>query len=98
MKHGTRTYGASSLMAGKSKALPDHLSSIVEISALYTPEAMRGQGQATELLNRTCGEADKSRTVLMLMPDDLRLSKWYQKFGFVVIQADPIIMARQPRQ
>lgn len=99
MRLGTHNYGAATLLAGRDRALPDHLSGIIEISALHVPEAMRRQGQATELMNRVCREADRGGNVLMLMPDGPEwLEHWYKQFGFVEIQAKPVIlMARKPR-
>lgn len=98
MKLGKRRIGHASLMLSHSKALPENLSAIVEISQVTTAEGHRRKGNATRLLKDVCNEADESGTVLMLMPDgEDWLTDWYEKHGFQTIQTAPLLMARPPR-
>lgn len=95
MRLGKRKFKGSTLTLSQSNELPEHLRAIIEISDLFTPEPLRRQGRATALLMRTCNEADKSKTVLMLMPV-AGLEQWYAMHGFATIQQQPVIMARPP--
>jgi len=97
MRLGKRKMKGATLDLGHSDALPAHLQGIIEVSNLFTPVELRRQGRATALLMRTCNEADKSGTLLMLMPTD-GLEPWYAVFGFATIQHSPVIMARPPRK
>jgi predicted GNAT family acetyltransferase len=87
-------------------ALPKRLrDSTREITKVYTPASEQGKGHATELMLDVCEEADKAGLVLVLWPrpygDDVALSgtqleSWYARFGFRVIQPEPVLMARAP--
>jgi len=93
MTCGTRRFGAASLLVAMPTALPDRMHSKVrEIHAVHVPEASRGQGLASELLNRTVREAKLKRTLLMLTVDEDSLEHFYARFGFRAIQRDPILM------
>ena len=103
---GYRTYGPANLLLSFPLGVPPHMrAGIRELSQLSVLEPDRGQGHASKLLDAVCAEADKSRKVLLLMPsayeagglDDLALIAWYRRHGFIVIQRNPILMARQPR-
>lgn len=83
--------------------LPAHMDKVREISRLWTEPGSRKQGYATELMKQVCNEADVLGYVLMLQPkefgksDGLKdLQKWYERFGFVKIQNNPVLMARAP--
>jgi hypothetical protein len=61
------------------------------------------KGDATALMYRTCQEADDARVTLIVhvkafadgMTDE-QLQKWYERFGFQVVQTEPsLMMARQ---
>lgn len=75
---------------------------IRELTKLQTPVAGRRKGDASQLLGMICDEADTQGLVLMLHCEpfgdsDLassQLEAWYEKFGFMVIQAEPKLMAR----
>jgi hypothetical protein len=42
-------------------------------------------------------EADKSNKMLILIPDNEKLEKWYGKFGFEKVQTEPaVLMLRKP--
>lgn len=69
---------------------------VLEISNVFTEPAFRKQGYATELIKQITNAADESKTVLALMCK-AELTRWYARFGFVVIQKQPILMARMPQ-
>jgi len=87
-------------------ALPKHLRDKTrEITKVHTPAEMQGQGHASELLQAVCDEADEAGITLVLWPrpygDDVALSAgqlrdWYARFGFRMIQPEPVLMARAP--
>lgn len=76
-----------------SKTLP---AGVLELSNVFTEPAYRKQGYATELIKQITNAADESKTVLALMCKP-ELTKWYERFGFAVIQKQPILMARMPQ-
>lgn len=41
-------------------------------------------------------EADKAGKLLVLFPEQEWHANWYKKFGFKIIQPDPVLMARPP--
>jgi GNAT superfamily N-acetyltransferase len=101
---GEYTHGAASLRLSYSMAMPAHMrGGIREVTNVYTLESERGKGSASALLKQVCDEADESGIVLILLPkqndatglDDLRLIAWYERNGFISIQDNPILMARQ---
>ena len=97
MKLGKRQLGAASCRLGPSDALPAHLRDVIEVSEVFVPEWHRRKGIASRLLRQVCDDADAHGKVLMLMPGgDDWLTAWYSKFGFVQIQNNPVLMARQP--
>lgn len=76
-----------------------------ELSALEVPVESRRAGHATALMHDVCSEADEAGITLVLFvqpfndPDMSRaqLAAWYARsFGFVPIQAEPMLMARMP--
>jgi len=95
MKIGRRQHKLATCLLSHSKVLPAHLKSIVEVSKVLCPADKRGQGRATALIALICAEADANGTVMMLMPDD-GIEDFYKPFGFIRIQADPVLMARKP--
>jgi predicted GNAT family N-acyltransferase len=69
-----------------------------EIQALQADD--RGRGHATALMWTTCAEADRAWLTLIVMPEPgtlERLKRFYSKFGFDEIQAEPCLMARDPQ-
>lgn len=95
---GQRKLGPSSLKLSISKALPDSMQDgIREVSNIKTNVKERGKGHATTLLKSVCEEADKARKILLLTPDTPQLKRFYWRFGFTVIQQEPVLMARRPR-
>lgn len=84
---------------------PSQRGLVREVSAVLCDQAQRGKGHATSLLACVIREADDSRTTLLVVVkpfDDQQLTQeqlaeWYQRLGFVEIQARPCVMARSPR-
>jgi len=60
------------------------------------PEEFRGKGEGTELLKEVCSEADEKRIMLVLIADTEKLAMYYERFGFMAIQKNPILMVRSP--
>ena len=97
MKLGQRTNGAASLTLSHSTALPSRLREVVEVSQVSTDPESRRQYLATGLLREVCNEADREHVVLMLLPEgEDWLQCWYERFGFIRIQENPVLMARKP--
>lgn len=87
----------------RSTQIPtDMRDGIRELVKLETPVKHRGKGYASALLKSICDEADTQCIVLMLHVQPFgdydhsssQLEDFYAKFGFMVIQADPRLMAR----
>ena len=107
MPTGDRTVGYASCRVRQANALPPRMRERTrEIVNLEVPAAEQGKGYATTLMHAVCREADKANIVLILTPqpygDHMSLSKsylqgWYEaRFGFQVIQHEPLLMARMP--
>lgn len=99
MKLGSRTSGEASARLARPGALPLHMrNTVVEIRDLYTPPQHRGQGHATALLREVMVDADKTRSLLLLMVEDCpthdALVAFYERREFVTIQRQPTIMVR----
>jgi len=78
----------------------DMRAAIREVCAVSTPEECWGLGLATNLMNSVCREADSHNKILLLTIDEPgreRLTKFYEKFGFSVIDNDKyFMMIRNP--
>ena len=103
MKLGARKLGYATCKLSQSSALPKHLmGTIVELTSLHVPAESRREGYATELLRTICDEADEAKKLLMVIVrpfsdgvmSQSQLTRMYERFGFVEIQAKPCIMAR----
>jgi GNAT superfamily N-acetyltransferase len=77
---------------------------VLELVRVWTDSDSRKQGYATELLKVICNDADIEGRVLMLNPRAFgagggleNLAPWYERFGFAVIQRNPMLMARMPQ-
>jgi len=99
MPVGPRAYGGASARIAVPVALPHHLrAQMRELVSLRSKN--RGLGDAENLLATICGEADRTKTGLLLTVepeadiDKGRLARWYQRHGFAPIQAAPLLMAR----
>lgn len=97
MKLGVRKYLGASLKLSKPKALPTHMQGdYVELSDVFTRADQRGNGQAGELLMSVGLDADLNRKLLLIAVDDMALSPWYAKHGFVPVQTEPALLMVRP--
>lgn len=104
MKSGIRNFGGASCKVSRTVQVPEKLRNhIMEVSSIYTPIEERNQGHATKLMGLVCDEADAAGKLLLIHvqpygePDmsASQLEKWYaDKFGFIRIQDEPLLMAR----
>jgi hypothetical protein len=103
MKYGTRIEGAASLKLAIPTALPDHMrGQVIEVRSLRTEPTERNKGAASDLMLSVCLEADMARKFLFLCVepdidspvDETGLVNFYMRFGFMPIQAKPILMTR----
>lgn len=95
MTPGLRKYRGASLRVAIPEALPsDMWEKVREISGVvsYSPR----RGEASGLMHQVCAEADRSGLSLMLMPDSEALQRFYNRFGFDVVQVSPCLMLRTP--
>lgn len=104
---GERKVGAASCRVRQTNAVPERMRARVrEVTALRTEASEQGKGYATTLMHKVCREADAANMVLILYPlpfgahQGLGLSyleSWYEaRFGFAIIQHEPVLMARMP--
>lgn len=105
MNPGIRTNGPASLelvhMAGIEESVK---AGLLEVKSVHTVETQRRQGHASNLMALLCKEADQDGTILVLTParygngplGRLQLQRWYEAFGFKVIQDMPVLMCRDP--
>ena len=77
---------------------------VLELVRVWTDPDERKQGFATELMISIIADADIEGCVLMLNPKPFgrvgleKLTPWYSRFGFVIIQNHPtVLMARMPQ-
>lgn len=107
METGDRRVGPATCRIRQTNAVPERMRGRVrELTKLEVPFSEQGKGYATTLMHSVCREADKHNIVLVLWPqpfgDNINLSKsylvgWYeQRFGFNIIQPEPVLMARMP--
>ena len=96
MKTGTRTNGPASARVSYSQLVGANLRGMLrEVTHLQVLEDARGQGYGSSLMRSICSEADASRCVLLLTAQNQKLAQWYDRFGFMLIQSDPLLMVRQ---
>lgn len=106
MPVGPRGYHSARLTIALPVGVPEHMrGGMRELMSLEVPAEDRRQGLATTLMERTASEADGAGIVLFIhvQPFDEgltldQLEAFYAKFGFVVIQERPRLMARQPKR
>jgi len=97
MNTGTIRHKGASCRVAIPKGLPLEMwSGVREIASLEVPEAKRGQGIGSALMRKLTREADRSSKVLFLTAAEPDLVPFYERFGFGVIQFDPILMSRSP--
>ena len=93
MRLGKRVIGAVSCQLTANPVFPD---GCIEVSSLECAKKYRKQGIASMFLDSLVKEADKAGKVLVLFPEQEWQAEWYGKFNFVIIQPDPVLMARKP--
>lgn len=98
MKTGTVQLGNASLHIGYPQCVPGNLRGFArEITEFFVPEEFRGKGEGTALLQEVCEEADNKDILLLLIADTEKLARYYELFGFSIIQASPLLLARRPK-
>lgn len=100
-KHGTQSWrGSGRLFQGAVKVNITALNKIeVRILNIETIPILRRNNYATECMEWLCELADDLEVQLTLAPcsddsggmDNVRLTAWYQKFGFVRLYADEMV-------
>ena len=97
---GDRQHESATCRLVVSSALPVKMRPKVrELVALKVPDSDQRKGYGSQLLHDVCREADEQNMTLLLTvseDDKARLCAWYTRFGFMPIQATPILMARMP--
>ena len=99
--------GPATCRVRRCTAMPSSLhESVREVACLHVPASEQGLGYATALMHNVCREADAAGIVLVLWPqpygedtamDRDQLQHWYaRRFGFAVVQPEPLMMAREP--
>lgn len=105
MPTGWRKVGAATARVRRHPHLPAKLQARTrEVIELECTDQRKGY--ATTLMHSICREADKHGITLVLTPgpfgDNISMSteeltSWYERrFGFMVIQSEPTLMARMP--
>ena len=105
MTPGLREHKRASLRVAVAECLPEDMRDQTrEIVSLSSDDQRKGH--ATTLMWTVCHEADVGWITLILQPkpfesgplDDARLQRFYEKFGFVIFQKEPVVlMARSPK-
>lgn len=103
---GFRRVGAASCQIRAAELLPMHMRSGARmVTDVFTEPGQTGKGYATTLMHRICQEADEQKVLLILEPKPFdhasmsqeELEVWYAvRFGFQMIQLDPMLFARMP--
>lgn len=104
MEPGLRTHKQASLRVAIAQSLPVEMWETTREIIGVQSDAPR-KGYATALLHQVCAEADRARIVLFLQVrpfaegmSEEQLTKFYARFGFTVIQAEPCLMSRVPQR
>ena len=100
MTPGPRKFKSASCRVAVPEGLPDDMQDgIREIVEVKSDNPRKGHG--TRLMHDLCTEADVDGCVLMLQvnqfddgPDNSKLQHFYSRFGFLVVQDAPLLMAR----
>lgn len=103
MNTGLREYKRARLRVAVALGLPEEMHADTrEVIGVISDNRL--SGEATALMWQTCAEADCAWITLILRPspfapgmDAEKLKRWYGKFGFEEIQAEPCLMARSPQ-
>lgn len=102
MNEGLREHKSASLRVAVPEALPEHMRPHMR-ELVGVSSGNPRKGHATALMYQVCQEADDGLKTLILtvapfgegMTEE-QLTKWYERFGFQIIQTEPaLMMARQ---
>lgn len=104
MTPGLRTHKSASCRIAIAEGLPvamqDATRELLDVEA-----ADQGNGHASALMHQVTAEADRAWVTLILVARPFQdgmtqqqLERFYGRFGFAVIQADPVIMMRSPER
>jgi len=97
MKTGTVQLGNATIHIGYPQIIPGNLRGFArELTEFHVPEEFRGKGEGSELMKAVCEQADEHHIMLILIADTEKLAMYYERFGFMAIQKQPILMARCP--
>ena len=102
MTPGLRSLNSASVRVASADGFPEEIRELSrELLDLRSTDQRKGDASA--LLKQVCAEADAWWITLIVVArkyddgmDDSQLLKWYEKFGFTLVQAEPPIMARTP--
>jgi len=104
MNAGPRTYKSASCRIAIPPGLPDEFHEQVR-EVLGVASESRRAGEATALMHQITAEADFAWMILLIhvQPFDdgmtaEQLERFYSKFNFVTIQAEPLLMSRLPQK
>lgn len=104
MTAGPRAYRQASCRIAIPPGLPEEFHEQVREVLGLVSESKRS-GDATALMHQITAEADFAWMILLLhvQPFDdgmtaEQLERFYSKFGFVVIQHEPLLMSRLPQK
>jgi hypothetical protein len=104
MNAGERHYKQASCRIAIPPGLPEEFHEQVR-EVLGVASNSKRSGEATALMHQVCSEADFNFMVLLLhvkpFDDGMtaeQLEHFYSKFGFVVIQHEPLLMSRVPQK
>jgi len=95
---GKRKYETATCEIRYSMAMPLEIRQTVrEVYNVKTDSGMKGKGQGSKLMQAIADEADKAQKILILLPDTEKLELWYSKFGYELVQTNPVhLMMRKP--
>lgn len=100
---GLREHRSASLRIAIADGLPERMRKLTR-EVLSVRSTNPRKGHATALMHEVCNEADKWWITLIVQPskfddgmDDAKLVPFYSRFGFVVFQNEPCLMARSPQ-
>jgi GNAT superfamily N-acetyltransferase len=104
MTPGLRDHKGATLRVAIPTGIPEEMRhGVREIVSVHADNPRKGH--ATALMHAVCAEADACGFVLMLEArsfddgmSEEQLICWYGRFGFVRIQSEPVLMAREPRR
>ena len=94
---GVRQYESATCEVRYSMLLPISLrENVREVARVKS--GMKGKRHGSKLLESVCKEADSAGKMLLLMPDTHKLELWYNRFDFIRVQTEPVVLLmREPK-